>query len=335
MIPESFRGYVVDRVSADSKVVRGALVERPASDLADGDVVIAVRYSSLNYKDAMASRGHRGVVKALPHVPGIDAVGTVLESGTTGVEAGAEVLVTSYELGVERWGGWAGLVRVPDEWVVPLPSSLSAFEAMALGTAGLTAAQCVAALRHNRVDPESGPVVVTGSSGGVGSLAVAILARLGYEVWAVSGKADRADWLKDRGASEILSRDAIPQDASKPLASTRWAGAVDTVGGAILAGLIRATKPRGCVAACGVVAGAEVPTTVYPFILRGVTLAGIDSAWCPTDVRNALWDHLSTDWKPAFLDQIGQIVPLSEVETHVDQILQGQVIGRIVLDVNA
>ena len=283
-IPKTFHCYLVDR-SADGQVTAG-LAERPVSELPEGDMLVRVAYSSLNYKDAMAATGHRGIVKRFPHVPGVDAAGTVVSSGAAQFKPGDKVIVTGFDSGAARWGGWAEYIRVPHDWVVPLPSGLSLREAMVLGTAGLTAALCVDALQHHDVRPGSGTVVVTGATGGVGSVAVAILAKLGYDVAAVTGKAASHDYLKGLGASTILGRDEVDDKSGRPLLSARFTGGVDTVGGNILGTLLRATAHGGCVAACGLAASNELPITVYPFILRAVTLTGIDAAWGPIEKRS-------------------------------------------------
>jgi putative YhdH/YhfP family quinone oxidoreductase len=263
----------------------GQVQWRPLSDLPPGDVLIRVRYSSLNYKDALSATGHPGITKHYPHVPGIDAAGHVLASNSPRYRIGDQVIVTGYELGAGRWGGYSQFIRVPAEWPTPLPVGLLLRESMIFGTAGFTAAQCVAALVAHGVLPAKGEVVVTGASGGVGSVAVAILARLGYRVAAVSGKPAAADLLRQLGAQEILPRDALLDTSTKPLLSGRWAGAVDTVGGQTLATILRSLQLNGCATACGMVGGTELPMTVFPFILRAASLIGIDSAWRTAEER--------------------------------------------------
>jgi len=246
---------------------------------------------------------------------------------------GQSVLVTGYQLGAERWGGWSERVRVPAEWVVPLPNALTAKQAMTFGTAGFTAAQGVDLLRRHDVTPEKGEIVVTGATGGVGCLAVGMLARLGYRVVAVSGKPDAKPLLLELGAAEVLPREALQDDGKKPLLAARWAGAIDTIGGAPLAQIIRSTQRRGCVTCCGMLAGADLRVSVFPFILRGVTLAGIDSAECPTENRPALWDHMAVDWRPAMLDRLANEVSLDQVGDAVQRILRGEIVGRTVVRV--
>jgi acrylyl-CoA reductase (NADPH) len=325
----SFPAFVV-RKDADGRVA--ARVERlTVDDLPAGEVLIRVVYSSLNYKDALASQGHPGVVHALPHVPGIDCAGTVEESTSADFRAGDEVIVTGYDLGSDHCGGYAEFVRVPAEWIVALPSGLTLRETMIYGTAGFTAAQCVAAIIARGIEPSRGSVVVTGSTGGVGSIAVAILAKLGYEVEAVTGKREHHDWLHKVGARTILKRNEVLDDSDRPLLRSRWAAAVDTVGGKPLATILRSTGHRGCVAACGLVAGTDVPLTVYPFILRGVMLAGIDSANCPRPERLEIWNKLAGAWHIDQLNLIAHEITLDELPDRVRKILAGQIVGRTIV----
>jgi putative YhdH/YhfP family quinone oxidoreductase len=293
--------------------------------------LVRVAFSSLNYKDALAATGQPGVVRTFPHVPGIDAAGVVAESSSANVQIGKNVIVTGHGLGAERWGGWAEYIRVPADWVVPLPNGLTLEESMIYGTAGFTAALCIRSLQEHGVEPSCGDVVVTGATGGVGSVAVAILARLGYTVVAVTGKTERHAWLKDRGAGRVVGREDVLDTGSKPLLSANWAGAVDSVGGQMLASILRATKQNGCVAACGLVGGAELSLTVFPFILRGVTLAGIDSAWCPLARRVDIWQRLAGAWRPDRIAELATTVPLEQLDAHVDAMLAGNSIGRTVV----
>ncbi|GIW98728.1 MAG: oxidoreductase [Pirellulaceae bacterium] len=303
------------------------------NDLPAGDVLIRVAYSSINYKDALATTGHRGIVKKLPHVPGIDAAGIVEASRDPRFAPGDEVLVTGYDLGQGVWGGWAEKIRVPGDWVVPLPSGLTLREAMVLGTAGFTAAQCVLALRRNEVFPESGRVVVTGASGGVGSLSVRLLAKQGYEVVAISGKREFHQHLTEAGAVEVWDRSALADAGERPMLSAQWAGGVDTVGGTPLTVLLRATRYGGAVAACGLVAGADLKMTVYPFLLRGVSLCGIASADCPSARRRRIWSLLSGPWKPTELDHFWVTeISLDQIPEKVAAMLQGHVAGRIIVN---
>jgi putative YhdH/YhfP family quinone oxidoreductase len=300
-------------------------------DLPPGDVLVRVAYSSLNYKDALASQGHPGVVRSFPHVPGIDCAGSVVESASPNFRAGDEVLVTGYDLGAGRWGGYSAFVRVPAEWIVTMPKGLTTRDAMIYGTAGFTAAQCVSAIFDRGIGPERGAVVVTGATGGVGSLSVAILAKLGYEVQAVTGKAEHRDWLKRIGAKTTLGRDDVADASDQPLLKARWAAAIDTVGGKPLETLLRSVDYRGCVAACGLVAGTDVNTTIYPFILRGVTLAGIDSAKCPRKERLEMWEKLSGAWHVDQLNELADEITFDELPDRIEKILAGKIVGRTIV----
>jgi putative YhdH/YhfP family quinone oxidoreductase len=318
------------RKDGDGKVSAG--IERiELANLPPGDVVIHVTYSSLNYKDALATQAHPGVVRALPHVPGIDCAGTVVESNSPIVKVGDEILVTGYDLGSGHWGGYSEYVRVPAEWVVAMPSGLTLRDAMIYGTAGFTAAQCVTAIVERGIGPERGPVLVTGSTGGVGSIAVAILAKSGYSVEAVTGKPEQHDWLRRLGAKKILDRGEVADSTNRPLLSARWAAAVDTVGGQPLTTILRSLEHRGCVAACGLVAGAELNMSVYPFILRGATLAGIDSAKCPRRERLQMWEKLSGPWRIPQLGDLADEITLDELPDRVQKILAGKIVGRTIV----
>ncbi len=328
-LPEQFRCYLIEKTP--DGVVSSSITQRKTAELPAGDVTVRVLWSSLNYKDALAATGNPGITRQFPHIPGIDAAGVVAESSSPEFPVGTEVIATGHELGVERWGGWAEFIRVPAAWLVKRPTGLTLEEAMTIGTAGFTAAQCVQALIHAGVTPERGPIVVTGATGGVGSMAVQLLAQLGYEVTAVSGKPDRVEWLQHLGAKAVIDRETFLRVPNRPLLSATWAGGVDTVGGTMLATLIRSVSHRGCVAACGVVGGADLPLTVYPFILRGITLAGIDSAWCPDDQRAEIWNRLATDWKPAHLADSQTVIELDQIGPAVEQILRGQIAGRTLI----
>ncbi len=332
MTATSFACFLVEK-DENGNVHRG-LSHRTTDDLPLGDVLVRVRYSSLNYKDALAASAHPGVVRKLPHVPGIDAAGVVVQSSSPKCLPGQEVVITGYELGAGQWGGWAEYVRVPADWIVPLPIGLSLKETMILGTAGFTAAQSVHAIQLNGVNPVDGEIVVTGATGGVGCLAVRLLARLGYTVVAVTGKAELAPRLTQWGAARVISRDEVLKDPKRPLLSARWAGAVDTVGGDTLATIVRETKPYGVVAACGLVGGEQLPLTVHPFILRGVTLAGIGSAGLPYDRRLEIWRKLSDLWRLDDLESLATTITLPQIEHAVQTILRGQVVGRTVVQLS-
>lgn len=324
----SFAAWVV-REDAQGKAV-GKVEFLSTADLpsVDGPAVsIDVEFSSLNYKDALACQGHRGVVGKLPHVPGIDCAGTVIESDFDELRPGDAVLVTGYDLGAARWGGYSGVVRVPADWPVKLPPGFSPRDAMLYGTAGFTAVQCVMAI-EGRVEPNAGDVLVTGATGGVGVFAVALLAKLGYRVTAITGKPKYGGLLRELGAAEVLGRDAVTDDSAKPMLAERWAAAVDTVGGATLATIVRSLRYRGVVAACGLVAGTELSLSVYPFLLRGVTLAGIDSAKCPREPRLEVWRRLTGPWRVVLPDGLATTVTLAEFPKAVERILSGGVAGR-------
>jgi acrylyl-CoA reductase (NADPH) len=325
-----FRCFLVEKDAAGK--VQRAVVTRPIGDLPAGEVLIRVTFSSLNYKDALAAEAHAGVVRKLPHVPGIDAVGTVIESSDGRFRPGDTVVVTGNELGAGHWGGWAEFIHVPAAWVVPLPAGLSAKESMILGTAGFTAAQCVQAIVLNGVSPSDGEIVVTGATGGVGCLAVKLLAKLGYSVVAVTGKRPLESRLRSWGATRVIGREEVVNTTDRPMLSARWAGAVDTVGGQTLTTITRETKPYGVVAACGLVGGTELPLTVHPFILRGVMLAGIGSAMLPYDLRLEIWRRLSQEWRLDGLEELATTTGLNDVEQHVQRILKGEIVGRTVVD---
>lgn len=324
-----FRALVVKEESA-GKFIR-TITERCVSDLPAGDVLIRVDYSSLNYKDALSATGNRGVTKNYPHTPGIDAAGIVLESDVEGINPGDSVIVTSYDLGMNTPGGFGRYIRVPSNWVVPLPRGLTLKESMILGTAGLTAGLSAAKVAA-AVSPDEGPVLVTGATGGVGSVAVAILAKLGYEVVAVSGKADAKAYLEGLGAREVIGRDQLCDQADRSLLKVRWAAVVDTVGGGMLAAGIKSTKPGGLVTCCGNAASAELSLTVYPFILRGITLAGIDSQNCPMSLRKKVWAKLADVWKLEKMDSLCRVSSLDDLSGHIEAMLQGRLKGRILVD---
>jgi acrylyl-CoA reductase (NADPH) len=313
---------------------RRGVTELTLDDLADGDVVVDVEWSSVNYKDHLAATEKGRVARISPLVPGIDLAGTVRTSDAPGIAPGDAVVVHGYDLGVAHHGGFAQVARVPSGWVVPLSMGLSAREAMTIGTAGYTAALSVLALLDHGLTPEAGTVLVTGATGGVGSMAVAMLAGLGFTVAAGTGKAAAEPFLRQLGASEIVDRDELT-DTGKPLQSVRWAGAVDAVGGATLAHVLATLAPGAAVAASGNVGGAELPTTVLPFILRGVALFGIDSAGTPIDRRREVWARIADDLKPAHLDAMEQVVDLAHLEGALDEIGRGEVTGRYLVQLRS
>lgn len=325
-----FKALIVEE--AEPKKFTRRIGERKLSDLPAGDLLIRVRYSSLNYKDALSATGNKGVTRNFPHTPGIDAAGEVVECRCGRFKPGDQVLVTGYDLGMNTAGGFGQFIRIPCEWAVKLPPGLSLRESMILGTAGFTAGLCVYKLEQAGVVPGDGEVLVTGATGGVGSLAVSILARQGYRVTAVTGKPAAADFLKVLGATEILSREAVLEGAERPLMKERWAGAVDVVGGDLLAAAIKSTRYGGAVSCCGLVGSPELNINVFPFILRGVSLFGVDSVQCPLEPRLAVWSKLAGPWKPAHLEETAQEVNLEGLEEKVHAILKGQLQGRTLVN---
>jgi alcohol dehydrogenase len=325
-----FRALVVHE-QPDGQFIR-RVEERSLADLPEGDVLIRVHYSSLNYKDALSATGHKGVTRSYPHTPGIDAAGVVEESNHPDYTTGESVIVTSYDLGMNTDGGFGQYIRVPAGWVVPLPDGLTLRQSMIYGTAGFTAGLSVSALEGHGITPDQGQILVTGATGGVGSLAVGILAQAGYEVVAATGKMEQARFLIDLGAKEAVHRDEIRDASGRPLLKGRWAGAVDTVGGEYLAAVLKSIRYGGAVTCCGLVASPELATTVYPFILRSVSLLGIDSQDCPMHTRLRLWRRLSAEWKLARLDHLASECSLESLEAGIERILQGKQTGRLVVN---
>jgi putative YhdH/YhfP family quinone oxidoreductase len=331
-VPNRFRALLAER---DDDEVRRGLRDLSPDDLPDGDVTVRVGWSSVNYKDALAVSAKGRVAKGYPLVPGIDLAGEVIAGGD-GVEAGRAVIVHGHDLGVGHHGGFAEIARVPADWVVPLPDGMSPRDAMALGTAGFTAALSVVRLEENGLsaDGARGPVLVLGATGGVGSVAVAILAARGYEVHAATGKADEADFLRGLGASEVLSREETSAESDRPMEKQRWAAVVDPVGGAATAYALRTTRYGGAVALSGLTGGTSLETTVFPFILRGVSLLGVDSVETPSDVRRSVWERLAGDLRPNGLeDQITREIALDDLDPFLDEVLAGKARGRTVVRV--
>ena len=330
MSSTTFKALVV-RECPDGSYQR-LIEKREVDQLPAGDILVRVRYSSLNYKDALSAAGNRGVTRRYPHTPGIDAAGRVIQSGDNRFRNGDEVLVCGYDLGMNTPGGFGEYIRVPADWVMHIPPGLDLLRCMQIGTAGFTAGQCLMALISSGVRPENGPILVSGATGGVGSFAVALLHRLGFAVTAVTGKKEAHPFLQELGATDFLDRTQATVGADKMLLRERWAGAIDTVGGQILATTIKSTRYGGTVACCGNAMAAELDLNVYPFILRGVRLQGIDSAQCPMAKRTQIWEHLADDWNVPGLDAISRTVSLEEVEACIDLMLAGKNTGRIVID---
>ena len=328
MINHSYKAYVVEKGEDGS--FSGEIQDKTISELPSGDITVRVEYSSLNYKDALSATGNRAVTKTYPHTPGIDAAGIVEESNAESIPEGTPVIVTSYDLGMNTPGGFGQYIRVPADWVVPLPPGLSLMESMICGTAGFTAGLSVLKLTAS-VKPEQGPIVVTGATGGVGSVAVAILSKLGYTVSGVSGKPDAKDFLGPLGVDKIIGRKAFLENTDRPLLKPLWAGAVDTVGGDPLATAIKSTHPLGVVTCCGNVASPQLPITVFPFILRGVSLMGVNSQGCPMNIRKIVWENLSHDWKFDGLERICQEIPLQKLGDRIEAILKSRSLGRTVV----
>ena len=297
------------------------------ADLKDNDLIVKVSYSSLNYKDALSASGNKGVTREYPHTPGIDAVGEVIESNSSDFKTGEKIIVTGYDLGMNTYGGFGQYISIPANWAIPLPKELTEAEAMSIGTAGLTAGLCVRKLLMNDLTPDSGDVLVTGASGGVGSVAVMVLSKLGFKVVALTGKKDQADYLESLGASSVIMRSEM-EEQGKPLQKGIYQGGVDTVGGNILSNFISQTSQRGAITCCGNVASDKLQTSVFPFILRGVTLIGIDSAESLLEVKKEIWNNFSNDWK-IDLEKITKEVQLESLSEEVDKILKGEQIGRI------
>ena len=326
---DTFRAFVVNKT--DDGFTAG-LRELSFDDLPPGDVTVRVAYSSVNYKDGLASIPNGRVAQKYPLVPGIDLAGTVTASDDDRFSVGDEVIATSYDIGVAHHGGFAELARLPADWIVKLPAGLSLREAMALGTAGFTAGLAIERLEHNGLRRENGPVLVSGATGGVGSTAVGMLSQLGYAVAASTGKADEHDYLRGLGATEILSREEVSAPSDRPLEKERWAGGIDSVGGDTLAYMIRTTKYGGSIGSVGLTGGNALRTTVFPFILRGVNLLGIDSGYAPMSVRAPLWQRLATDLKPRGLtESIAYEVGLDDLPDVLATILRGGIRGRAIV----
>jgi len=327
---DKFNAFLIEET--DGKVVSG-FKQMNLTDLDSGEVVIKTAYSSVNFKDALAATGAGKIIRRFPCIGGIDLSGTVVESSSSEFSVGDEVIATSYDIGVAHHGGYAEYARIPAEWVVPMPKGLDLFSSMALGTAGFTAGLAVERMEHDGLAPSAGPVVVNGATGGVGGIAVDILSGLGYSVTAMTGKSDQEDYLKNLGASEILLRDSIDLEKIKPLARETWAGAVDNLGGDILSWIATGMKVGGAIASIGLASSFKFNTTVMPFILRGVSLLGIDSVNAKSPVRRKVWERLGSDMKPAHLSDIVQTVEFDELPSVFPKLMQSAMRGRVVVKV--
>lgn len=310
-----------------------AIKEMPFETLAQDELLIKVHYSSLNYKDALSASGNKGVTRNYPHTPGIDAVGIVVSSETSRFKADDKVIVTSYDLGMNTDGGFGQYIKVPADWAIRLPENLTMKEAMTIGTAGLTAGMSVLKLTE-MVKPEDGEIIVSGATGGVGALSISILKKLGYSVSAITGKEAERDYLMNLGANKIIMRKDFEEIENKPLLKPTIAGAIDTVGGVILENIIKSTKPMGLVTCCGNVASPKLNLTVFPFILRGITLVGIDSQNYPMSYREVVWNKLSKEWKPDHLSDTCTEISLNELSEKIDLMLHGKSKGRIIVKMN-
>ena len=326
----AFRAY---RIFDENGKSAGRMVDLSLADLDPGQVVIKAHYSGVNYKDALAATGAGKVIRRFPCVGGIDVSGVVESSSDARFKAGDAVLVTGYDMGVAHDGGFAEYVRVPADWVVPLPLNLSLYEAMALGTAGFTAALAIHRLEQNELSPDKGKVIVTGATGGVGSLGIQMLSQLGYHVVALTGKESEQEYLKSLGASEILLRGSIELKSTRPMEKAQWAGALDAVGGDTLAWLARTMQQDGAIASFGNAGGIELHTTVFPFILRGVKLLGVDSAATVMPLRKKLWQRMAVELKPIKLAQLTHKVPFAQLPEVFPKLIQGEMRGRAVVQI--
>ncbi len=328
----TFKAMIV--TESDEKKFTREITNKQLSDLPEGEVIINVKYSSLNYKDALSATGNKGVSRYYPHTPGIDAAGVVVESTNSDFTPGEEVLITGYDLGMNTTGGYQEYIRVPANWIVKLPENLTLRESMIYGTAGFTAALSCYKMINNGVKPGNGPVLVTGASGGVGSIALSILVKSGYEVVAVNGIVDETEYLKKLGAKEVISIEEADDKSGRPVLKPRWAGAIDTVAGNILSTAIKTTKYGGSITCCGNVGSAELASSIYPFILNGVSLLGIDSVSCPVETRMAVWNKIASDWKLDYLEDITTELPNMEaLDERIDLILQGKNRGRAIVKI--
>ena len=324
-----FKSFEV-RENSD-KSYSGSFIEKRISDLPEGEVLIQVKYSTLNYKDALVYKGHKGIARSYPFTPGVDASGIVVESSTENFQIGNKVLITGYDLGMNTSGGFQEFIRVPAKWIIPLPAGLNLKEAMVYGTAGFTSALAIHKLQINGVLPGIGKVLVTGATGGVGVCSIAILKTLGYEVIASTGKPEMTDFLHQIGAGEIVSREDILDSSSRPLLGRRWKGVIENVGGETLSSVAKATDKGGAIAVIGIIAGDSISTTLYPFILRGLALIGIESAETDYSLRSELWRKLSNEWKIADFEIISREIEFEQIPIELEKMLKGEQSKKIVV----
>ena len=330
--PDKFRALLISETRGGK--FSGEIIERDVSELPQGEVLIRVKYSSLNYKDALSASGNKGVSRSFPHTPGVDAAGVVVSSESNDLKEGDEVIVTGYDLGMNTSGGFGQQIRVPADWVVKCPSGLSLRESMVLGTAGFTAALCIDKLIRNGIKPGSGKILVTGATGGVGTIAIALLSKLGFQVTASTGKESEHAFLLSMGAKEIIDRSTISDENRRPLLTEEWAGAVDVVGGDTLFNVVKSLNYGGSVAACGLVQSPVFHASVLPFILRGVNLLGVDSVQLPLTTKAAVWNKLADIWKLSNLEEICTEIGFDELETSLALVLNGKAKGRFVLNLD-
>jgi alcohol dehydrogenase len=322
--------YLTEEVSKGN--FSQSIKELPLDDLHTNDILIKVKWSSLNYKDALSAKGHRGITRNYPHTPGVDAAGVVVKSDSAEIKVGEEVIVTGHDLGMNTMGGFAEYVSVPKDWIVKLPTGLTLRDSMIYGTAGITAAICIDQLLKHNLEPQKSRILVTGATGGVGSMSVAILNKIGFEVIASTGKLDKVNFLKNIGATEVIHRDEVYDTTGKPLLKKRWEGAIDTVGGNTLSTVIRSTNHHGSVCVVGLVESPELKLNVFPFLQRGVSVLGIDSAERGIDIKRELWKNLASHWKPECLNEMVKEVNLTDIQKEIDAILEGKQVGKTLIN---
>ena len=313
----------------DNKSFISSIEKRDISTLPDNDTLVKVKFSSLNYKDALSASGNKGVTRNYPHTPGIDAAGIIEETTSKNFQVGDEVIITGYDMGMNTFGGFGEYIRVPQEWIVKKPGNLSLSESMAFGTAGLTAGLCLRKLLLHGLKPDDGEVFVSGVTGGVGIISLMLFSKLGFDVTAITGKMDQEKLLKDLGAKTVLDRNDLDSDLISPLQKPIYAGGIDAVGGKILSNLICSTSQRAAIACCGMVGGLSLDTSIFPFILRGLSLFGIDSAESLLETKEEVWNNFATSWKLENIDENIKDISLNELPSEIDKILDGKQIGRV------